>query len=216
MADWYPGTPSELFPGSPTPGAPGGSSFHEVRFPLDYAQGASGGPMYSTKITVVDSGAEERTQLWARGRLMFEIGYTADPTDFAIIIAFFRARKGKAYGFRFRDWSDYTATLEPLATAPVMQLIKTYSDADGSEVRTITKPCNDGTFQLYDNGSPVSSIVDYTTGRITPTTYHSSHAYTWSGRFDVPVRFDVDKLTYIQDHVSSRSISSLPVVEVLT
>ena len=166
-------------------------------------------------MSVVDSGAEERTQLWTRGRLMFDIGYRTDPTDFAVIIAFFRARKGRAYGFRFRDWSDYKTTLELLVTAPVMQLIKTYADADGNEVRIITKPCNDGSFQLYDNGSPVTSIIDYTNGRVTPTTYNSSHTYRWSGTFDVPVRFDVDKLVYTQDSVGSRTIQSLPVVEVL-
>lgn len=216
MPEWFPGTPPELFPGSPDAGTPGGTSFHEVRFPLDYAQGASGGPMYSTKVTVVDSGAEQRVQLWSRGRLAFDIGYTANPTDFAVILAFFRARKGRAYGFRFRDWSDYTATLELITTAPVMQLTKTYADADGGEVRIITKPCSDGTFQLYDNGSPVGSSVDYTAGLVTPTSYSPGHTYRWSGRFDVPVRFDVDKLTFVQDHVGSRTIQALPVVEVLT
>lgn len=190
-------------------------AFHEVRFPIDYAQGVSGGPMFSTKITVVDSGAEQRVQMWSNSRLSFDVGYTADPTGFAVIVAFFKARKGRTFGFRFRDWSDYRVLLEPLIAGATMQLQKTYSDAGGSEVRKIVKPDNDGTFQLYDNASPVTSSVNYTTGIVTPTTYNAGHTYTWSGGFDVPMRFDVDKLTFIQDNVGSRTIQSLPIVELL-
>jgi uncharacterized protein (TIGR02217 family) len=191
------------------------TAFHEVRFPLDYAQGVSGGPMYSTRVTVVDSGDEQRVQMWSNGRLSFDIGYTDDPTGMAVVIAFFRARKGRTFGFRLRDWSDYQASAEPLVAGPTMQLQKTYVDAFNAEVRTIKKPCNDGSFVLFDNGSPTAATVDWTTGIVTPTVYNAGHTYSWSGNFDVPVRFDVDKLVYIQDNVGSRTIQSLPVVEVL-
>ena len=191
------------------------TSFHEILFPINYAGGTQGGPMYSNRIAVSDSGAETRVQMWSNARLTFEIGYTADPADMTIITTFFRARKGRIYGFRFRDWSDYTAVSEPLVTASVMQLQKTYQDAAGSEIRLIKKPNTTDTVYLYDNGVSVSYTLDYTTGLITPTTYHSSHTYTWSGSFDVPVRFDTDKLTYIQETPSRRSIQSTPLVEVL-
>lgn len=190
-------------------------AFHEVQFPIDYAGGTSGGPMYSTRVTVVDSGAEQRVQLWSLGRLSFEIGYTDNPVGMRAIVAFFRARKGRLYGFRFRDWSDYQASHEPLVAGATMQLQKTYSDAGNTEVRAIRKPCNDGSFQLFDNGSPVASTVAWATGVVTPAVYTAGHAYSWSGNFDVPVRFDVDKLTFVQENVGRQTLSSLPVVEVL-
>lgn len=190
-------------------------AFHEVQFPINYAGGTSGGPMYSTKVTAVDSGAEQRNGMWDHARLEYELGYVADPVGMDELVAFFRARRGRLYGFRFRDWSDYKATSELLVTAPVMQLIKTYSDAGNSEVRKIKKPCNDGSFVLLDNGVPATCTVDFTTGMVTPTVYNGSHAYRWTGKFDVPVRFDVDKFPFVQEAVGRRSLSSLPVVELL-
>lgn len=192
--------------------------FHEVQFPINYASGTTGGPMYSTRVVQSDSGAEFRNQMWANGRVTYTIGYTADPTDMQTIVTFFRNRKGRQYGFRFRDWSDYKALQEPLVySSTILRLIKTYTDAGSySEVRRIVKPCNDGSFVLYNNGGPESCTVDWTTGLVTDfSTGGSSDVFTWSGNFDVPVRFDVDKLPFVQEHPGSRSISSIPIVELL-
>lgn len=190
-------------------------AFHDVLFPINYAGGTSGGPMYSTKVTSTDSGSEQRNQMWSNARRAYEIGYTADPTDMLTIINFFNGRAGRMFSFRFRDWSDWKALLEHLVAAPVMQLQKAYGDAGRTEIRLIKKPCNDGSFQLYDNGSPVGSTLDYATGLVTPTTYNAGHTYVWSGHFDTPVRFDVDRLVYVQETPSRRSLQATPVVEVL-
>lgn len=188
-------------------------AFHEVRFPVDYAGGTSGGPMYSTRLVVVDSGAEQRVQMWSRGRLTFDIGYTANPADFDVIIAFFRARKGRAFGFRFKDWSDYKATAAPLGNATAGQLTKTYSDAGGNEVRKITKPVA-GTVVFRDaTNTVVAGTADPLTGLYTISA--GTPPFTWTGEFDVPVRFDIDKLVYTQEGVGSRSLQSLPIVEIL-
>ena len=52
-----------------------------------------------------------------------------------------------------------------------------------------------GTCAFFDNASPVSPTVDYTTGLVTfgsaPT---SGHTLTWTGQFDTPCRFDIDDL----------------------
>jgi uncharacterized protein (TIGR02217 family) len=71
------------------------------------------------------------------------------------LIAFFRARRGKAYGFRFKDWTDYKATGQLLGTGDdakaQFQLVKHYPSGSVIEVRTITKPVA-GTVKVCLNG----------------------------------------------------------------
>ena len=162
--------------------------------------------------------------MWANARLTYTVGFTADPSEtinnvdsMNTIISFFRARKGRVRGFRFRDWSDYTAVLQPLVwDLTSMQLIKTYSDAFNPEVRNIVKPSLGGPFILYKNGVPESCSLDTSTGIVTGySTSGDTDVFTWSGTFDVPVRFDVDALSFVQDSVGCYMLSSIPVVEVL-
>jgi uncharacterized protein (TIGR02217 family) len=59
------------------------------------------------------------------------------------LIAFFQARRGKAYGFRFKDWTDYKATGQLLGTGDdaqtQFQRVKHYPSGSVIEVRTMTK-----------------------------------------------------------------------------
>ena len=91
------------------------------------------------------------------------------------LIAFFRARRGKAYGFRFKDWTDYKATGQLLGTGDdaltQFQLVKHYPSGSVIEVRTITKPVA-GTVKVYLDGVEQLSgwSVDTTTGLVTFST----------------------------------------------
>ena len=88
------------------------------------------------------------------------------------LIAFFRARTGKAYGFRFKDWTDHRATGQLLGTGDdaltQFQLVKHYPSGSVIEVRTITKPVA-GTVQVYLDGVEQLSgwSVNTTTGLVT-------------------------------------------------
>ena len=77
------------------------------------------------------------------------------------LIAFFRARRGKAYGFRFKDWTDYKVTGELLGTGDDVktqfQLAKRYPSGSLIEVRTITKPVA-GTVRVYKDGVEQVSV----------------------------------------------------------
>jgi uncharacterized protein (TIGR02217 family) len=96
-------------------------------------------------------------------------------TQLDTLIAFFRARKGRAHGFRFKDWTDYKATAQALGTGngtiTTFQLIRTYSSGGSTDVRTITKPVA-GTVKVYLAGVLQASgwSVNTTTGVITFTT----------------------------------------------
>lgn len=86
------------------------TGFHDVRFPDAIARGATGGPEYSTDIITVASGFEQRNINWQASRARYDIGTGIRTREqMAEVIAFFRARKGRAYGFRFRDWTDFDA-----------------------------------------------------------------------------------------------------------
>ncbi|MGB7405729.1 MAG: DUF2460 domain-containing protein, partial [Pacificimonas sp.] len=76
-------------------------AFHDVRFPLAVGQAASGGPEFLTEVAETVSGSEQRASLWAAGRLRFDAGVgVRSDADLQTLLRFFRARKGRAHGFR--------------------------------------------------------------------------------------------------------------------
>jgi uncharacterized protein (TIGR02217 family) len=156
------------------------SGFHEVRFPDNIAYGATGGPEFATTVVATGAGHEKRNVNWseARGRWDVASGLKKQ-AQIDELIAFFRARRGKAFGFRFKDWTDYKATGQLLGTGDdaqtQFQLVKHYPSGSVIEVRTITKPVA-GTMKVYLGGVEQLSgwSVDTTTGLVTFSTAPAS------------------------------------------
>ncbi|MFZ1413664.1 MAG: DUF2460 domain-containing protein, partial [Defluviicoccus sp.] len=151
------------------------TSFAEVRFPPEISYGATAGPEFSTTVITVRSGAEQRNRNWAAARLRFDASTGIKTRAQAeAIIAFFRARGGRAQGFRFKDWSDYRASAQVLGTGDgardTFQLIKRYVSGAEEDIRLITKPVA-GTTKISLNGTPQPSgwSVDTATGLVTFT-----------------------------------------------
>ncbi len=148
------------------------------RFPENISYGAMSGPEFQTHVIVVNSGYESRNANWASARARFDVGHqgrTKEQTD--ALIAFFRAVKGRAHGFRFKDWTDYQVTLAAGRTLKLpglkFQLQKLYASGALSELRTIAKPVA-GSVQVQRNGVTVATgtsagqyTLDKTTGRLT-------------------------------------------------
>jgi uncharacterized protein (TIGR02217 family) len=83
-------------------------SFHETRFPTDISRGAQGGPERRTDVVVLGSGFEERNARWANSRRAWNAGYGIKSLDdLHAVIAFFEERRGKLYGFRWKDHADF-------------------------------------------------------------------------------------------------------------
>lgn len=181
------------------------------RFPDAIAFNAQGGPGYLTAVVTVSSGLEQRNSLWSFGRMSWDVGQVTKPlSQYGALIAFFRAVGGKRDSFRFKDFSDFTHSMPAGSGASgvlgltglgdgattVFQMYKNYPTGALTDQRPIRKPIS-GTCAFFDNGSPVSPTVDYTTGLVTfgspPVT---AHALTWTGQFDVPMRFDIDEMKY--------------------
>ena len=199
------------------------AAFHEIRFPEDISYGATGGPGYQTDVVTTSSGGEQRSQNWAQARCKYQAAHGVKTEEqIRSLIAFFRARKGKAYGFRYKDWADYRAQNEYIAIGDgetrIFQLQKTYADAAGyTDVRTIRKPVF-GTVRVFLDGEERldgSWAVDATTGKITFAEPVAAGAVlTASFEFDVPVRFDTDDMPLNLDSWQVYSWNNIPVVEV--
>jgi len=205
-------------------------AFHEVRFPDDISRGARGGPERRTQVVELASGDEERNASWANSRRRFDAAYgirRAD--DLAAVVAFFEARNGRLYGFRWKDWADYKSCLPsgtPAATdqqigtgdgtTTAFQLVKVYASGSQTWTRTITKPVA-GTVKVAVGGTVQSTgwSVDTTTGVVSFTTAPASGVAITAGfEFDVPVRFDTDRLDVTMDIEHLGSITSVPLIEV--
>ena len=195
-------------------------TFHEVQFPPKIAYGASGGAEFNTSITTTFSGFEQRNVNWqkARGRWDVSTGLKSK-ADMDALQAFFRARFGKAHGFRFKDWSDYQAVAQNLGTGngtqTTFQLLKLYSSGGYSYSREIKKPIS-GTVKIYLNSILQASgfTIDHATGIITFSAAPGAGVNVSADfDFDVPVRFDTDTFSASYDDYNASSVT-LPVVEI--
>lgn len=196
------------------------TSFHEIRFPEDIAYGSDGGPEYSTDVTVTQGGHEKRNVNWDGARLRYNVAYgVQNQNQLNQLVAFFRARKGRAYGFRFKDWADYSASTEHIGVGDgsktLFQLIKTYESGNEEEVRAITKPV-DGTVKVYVDAQEQSSglRINYSTGVLTfETAPEVDVAITADFEFDVPVRFDSDRLSAILEDFGTYAVRDVILLE---
>lgn len=197
------------------------TSFHEVQFPPDISYGAAGGPGYSTSVVATVSGHEKRNANWAEARGKWNVAHGLKRRDqVAALIAFFRARKGRAHGFRFKDWTDFQALAQPLGIGDgantEFQLVKHYASGGALESRVITKPV-DGSVKVYMDGvEQISGVsVDGTTGIVTFAVAPADSAVvTADFEFDVPARFDTDEMDVTIETYDLARWAQIPIVEI--
>lgn len=174
-------------------------SFKNVRLPEQVSLGAVGGPGFKTTILETASGHEFRNIDWSKVRGRWNVGFQREHSENEIVIKFFYAMSGRAYGFRFKDWSDYESDSVigwGDGATKVFQASKTYQVESVAYTRELTRLVP-GTVQVYvDNVlQTVGVSVDTDTGKVT---FSNAPAQDLPVRltceFDVPVRFDTDNL----------------------
>ncbi|MCR6658564.1 MAG: DUF2460 domain-containing protein [Asticcacaulis sp.] len=200
------------------------TSFHEVRFPARLAFGSGSGIERKTEIVSLASGYERRISPWTLGRRHYLIGAGVKSlVDAAELLAFFEAREGRLYGFRFKDFADFKScalNVSPAATDQVIgtgngvmtsfQLVKVYGDV----VRDITKPVS-GTVQVAVDGVEVGFSVDETTGIVTLAGAPAAgKAVTAGFEFDTPVRFDSERIDLTLEGVDAGRLTAVSLVEI--
>ncbi len=203
-------------------------AFHDVLFPLELGYGATGGPQFSTQVAVTASGFEQRNSGWAAARLHYDAGVgVRSEADLAALIRFFRARRGQAHGFRFRDPLDHSSRDDDAPPTPLDQplglgdglrtrfeLTKAYGDSD-APLRRITRPVAasvrvgvDGSEVLTGWSLDAEGAVDFD---VAPAV---GAAVSAGFMFDVPVRFAEDRIDVALAGFQAGELPSVPLVEI--
>ncbi|AXI47036.1 TIGR02217 family protein [Sulfitobacter sp. SK012] len=206
--------------------------FHEIRFPAALSLGAAGGPQRRTDVVTLANGFEERNTPWAHSRRVYDAGVGMQSLDdVQTVIAFFEARFGQMYAFRWKDWSDFKSGVPSAkvsfadqslgfgdGTQTQYQLSKTYVSGEHSYTRPIKKPVL-GTVAVGIEQDEQQEGVDFevnaTTGVL--TFFHPPDPATrvLAGfEFDVPVRFDSDRILTSVASFHAGQVPDVPIIEV--
>lgn len=206
--------------------------FHEVRFPASLSFGSIGGPERRTDVVTLANGFEERNAPWAHSRRRYDAGLgMRSLDDVEALIAFFEARRGQMSGFRWKDWSDFKSGKATAETTfrdqeiavgdgirAVFPLVKTYRSGAQDYVRPISKPVA-GTVRIGVVQDEMQEGIDYTidvtSGLITFAHPPDADMVITAGfEFDVPVRFDTDRILTSVASFQAGEVPNVPVVEV--
>ena len=207
-------------------------AFHEVRFPESLSFGSLGGPQRRTDVVALANGFEERNTPWAHSRRVYDAGLgMRSVDDLEKVIAFFEARMGQMHAFRWKDWSDYKTSKSAQQVAfddqsiaigdgvkASFQLVKNY--VSGAQVyKRPIKKIVEGSVRAgveqdeYRDG--VEYEVDHTTGIITFAHPPDLDMEIFAGfHFDVPVRFDTDRIMTSMASFEAGQVPDVPVIEV--
>ncbi len=207
-------------------------TFHEVRFPASLSFGSIGGPERRTDVVTLANGFEERNTPWAHSRRRYDAGLgLRSLDDIEVLIAFFEARRGQMHGFRWKDWADYKSARATAyvafddqviatgdGTAVTFQLCKTYRSGSYSYERPIAKPVS-GSVRIGIEQDELRETVDFdlddSTGLITFAHPPAEGMAVVAGfEFDVPVRFDTDRILTSVASFQAGDVPNVPVVEV--
>lgn len=206
------------------------NSFHDVAFPLGVSFGSVAGPEWKNEIVQLNSGHEKRNARWAQSRRHFDAGTgIRSLADLRQVLSFFEARRGSLFSFRFRDPFDHFSnhgTQEPTAfdqqigigngVTKSFQLVKKYETYS----RVITKPVA-ASVKLAVNGDMLENGTDYQVDVLTGMVTFSDLKVPVEGAvitagflFDVPVRFNTDRLQASISSFQAGEIPSIPIIEV--
>jgi uncharacterized protein (TIGR02217 family) len=210
-------------------------AFHDVLFPPALARGVRGGPERRTEIVTLASGHEERNGRWRHSRRRWEAGYGVRTlAQLAEVVAFFEARRGRLHGFRFADPVDHSSAPPGAPIAPTDQTLgmgdgtnrrfplqKRYGGAVEPYFRPIVKPRAAGLRVAVGGVEAIAGVafdIEAATGHVVFRAGQAppqNAAVTAGFLFDVPVRFDADRLDVDLSAFEAGAIPDVPLVEIL-
>lgn len=191
-------------------------AFIDYRLNDRYRVGFVGGPRWNTQIITLRSGREQRIAQWAMPHREYTADFAAlNDAEKQEFLSVLMATRGARDDFRFKDWNDWQADNEVFGigdgTSSAKQLSKTYVWGPASYTRPITLPLS---AVVSADGMPIDVTVNALTGMVTPDDpWPNGAVLTWSGQFDVRVRFanDFNPFTSV-----ASSIRELPVTLIET
>ncbi|MBO9574506.1 MAG: DUF2460 domain-containing protein [Sphingobium sp.] len=204
-------------------------AFDDVSFPLDIGRRAQVAPAFSTRVIESVSGHEQRSTQWADARMSFDAGPgVRSEADVAALIGFFRARRGAARGFRFRDPFDHVSGefgAQPAADDQAIglgdgartsfRLVKAYGVGGEAQLRFITRPVA-GTIRVaLDGVAQPDGWSHVGRGEIAFDVAPEVGVLVSAGFvFEVPVRFAEDRLEIDRETFAAGVVPSVPLVEI--
>lgn len=219
-----------------------------VRMNENIERGALGGARFNTSVLELDSGFEKRNINWSVPRGEWDVGFglllkfQEDPSSMMLdldeLINFFYIVQGRAFSFRFKDWSDFEIGYENgneidpqfLAlgdgTKTQFQIFKRYSFANKTYDRVLTKIAEDSTLRVFKNSVLQTLNRDYTVdndrGLIRFNRAPSSSGgngpngedfLEFRTNFDSHVRLDTDDLKVNMEIFNAGSWPNVPIIE---
>ena len=207
-------------------------SFHEILFPAKLSFGSVGGPSRRTDVVALANGFEERNSPWTHSRRRYDAGVgMRSLDDLETLVSFFEARRGRLYGFRWKDWSDYKSCLPSKDVHFQDQIVgqgdgqttdfsifKSYRSGSFCYDRPILKPVA-GTVRAGIGGDELSDAAHYSVDtELGVVSFHSppekGRSVSVGFEFDVPVRFDTDEIQISVANFQAGDVPSVPVVEI--
>jgi len=200
--------------------------FDDVQFPIEIGQEASVAPNFSTNIVTSASGFEARNVNWDQARLRFDAGPgVRGDLELQTLLSFFRARRGPAIAFRFRDPYDNSSngmTGAPSAmdqaigtgdgSADSFDLVKSYGSG---ERRRITRPVPGSVRVAVDGIEMLTAWALDDQGVVRLNEPPAPGAAVTAGfMFDTPVRFAEDRIEINRATFLAGEAPSVPLIEV--
>lgn len=203
-------------------------AFDAVDFPLAIGREATALTEFSTQIVSSPSGHEQRASEWAEARMRYDAGPgIRSEADVRTLADFFRARRGAARAFRFRDPFDCSSAADGGLPGAGDQLLgigdglrrqfalaKRYGAGDAEQVRSVRLPVADSVRVSVD-GIETAAFEVTTDGEVLLDAPPDEGAAVRAGfLFDVPVRFAEDRLEISRATFLAGEIANVPLVEV--
>jgi len=203
-------------------------AYDAVDFPLAIGREAMAATEFSTQIVSSPSGHEQRASEWAEARMRYDAGPgIRSEADVRALIDFFRARRGAARAFRFRDPFDGSSAADgglPTAvdqtlgvgdgTRRQFALVKRYGAGDAEQVRSVRLPV-EGSVRVSVDGLETAGFQVTDAGEVLLDVAPASGVAVRAGfLFDVPVRFAEDRLEVSRATFLAGELTSVSLVEV--
>lgn len=202
-------------------------SFDDVLYPFALGRNTAVAPEFSTTVTVTTSGHERRNSHWSNARINFDVGPgIRSETELSALIAFFRARRGAARGFRISDPFDFSSN--QMTGSPTMsdqsigtgdgaiadfQLVKAYGAEADPQIRPITRPRAETVLVSVD-GVPATQWTLQGGGIVSFDQAPAPGSQIRAGfLFDVPVRFAEDRIDISGVNFAAGEAPSIPLIE---
>ncbi len=209
-------------------GEDGVQAYDAVDFPLAIGREAVALTEFSTQIIASPSGHEQRASEWAEARMRYDAGPgIRSEADVRMLSDFFRARRGAARAFRFRDPFDASSAADGAMPGPDDQLLgvgdgsrrqfalmKHYGAGTAVQERAIRLPVA-GSVRASVDGIETAAFAVTAEGALLLDAAPPPGAAVRAGfLFDVPVRFAEDRLEVSRATFLAGEMARVPLIEV--